>query len=330
MRGALKTGGIYDLTKAYHSLNVGDGTEPTELIEATREFDNAFVPAGRATEIAVLAGAVLNEVLLSKRDSTSDCVALAIVVPAFQGLRKANPIPQLVTSAEQYLADRSADLRKPPKDSKPEAGVAKDVIDNTTQALKESQFPQAADHLGTLVAAQNKIMRGQAAEIRALEKRLLLLREESDVLWWLTGAHSRIVNQSFADLEPGAAALLVGRELADLTQIIPGPLAIGAFAKRMLGSTLSEKAEVELTLGSAINSLSGQVRTAWGEDAQAAKSSGICPLYSAIVHSLTVAKPAEWPPLFKKSQSLDAKLKCHPALLSRQLYLESLLLRAGN
>lgn len=322
----LEPASVYRLAKAYHGLAA---EAPNELIDAIREFDSAFVASGRETEISVIAAAVLNEVLDSDPDRTSDLAALAVVVPGLQGLRKKSPIPELISSANQYLATRSAELRKPARETHSDAVVAKENIDGAIQALKDNQPPQAADHLNAVITAQSKIMRGQAAEIKSLEKRLLLLREESDILWWLTGMHSRTLDRSFSDLDIGCAALLGGRELADLTHIIPGPLSIGAFAKKMLFGAFEKSAATDIGLATAINAMPAEVRKEWGEAAEGLTGIDICPLHSGIIHSLSVAKPSEWASVFKKSQQIDAKVKCAPVALSRQMYLETLLLRAG-
>ena len=51
-----------------------------------------------------------------------------------------------------------------------------------------------------------------------------LRQEESDILWWLFGEYSRDLEQHISELSLSASCIIVGKELADLILVFPGPI----------------------------------------------------------------------------------------------------------
>ncbi|HZZ26778.1 MAG TPA: GTPase-associated system all-helical protein GASH [Pirellulales bacterium] len=327
--GALDSDDINQIGRCYHSIT-NDVGGPTVLIDALREADSTFVPLNHLQELAVLSGAVLHEALGDKNTDIANLAALVTVVPTVQGLRTSSVVPRLVDIAEQYLADRSRALRSAPLPQLKGSVVNKELVEAVSKAFNENAAPSATEPFGKIIATQNTIMKAQAASIGILADAYELLREESDMLWWLTGMHSRIATIPFSELKLGPSILLIGRELADLTRVIPGPLAMGAFAKRMLAQCFGSESSKDIQLATSINGLSRDIRDSWAKDAAKNDELPMCPIFNAVINSVSVAKDSEWLPLFKKSQHLEAKLKIAPDLLCRQVYLETLLLRTGG
>jgi hypothetical protein len=319
---------LADLGRLFYGR--GTGADKVEkLVASLREVDSTFASTGKNLELAILAAAVLREVL-REEDGDSDFAALVIIAPYLQGARNTGTVPVLIDIAEQYLVDRSLSLRSTIPSKGKAIGVSKELVDAVAKAFDENTLPNATEPFGKIITSINQSFRVQGAKIVELTEACELFREESDMLWWLTAMHSRIANSSYNEIKPASAALLMGKELADLTRVIPGPLAVGAFIQRMMTQCYGNAINKDVQLSSAVNGLDHPLRETFAQRVAASSFFDLCPVANAIVHSTSVGQDAQWPPLFKQSQGLDAKLKISPVALSRQVYLESLLLSYGG
>jgi len=66
------------------------------------------------------------------------------------------------------------------------------------------------------------------------------------MLWWLVSEYSRDRNQSWKKVGLSATSIIAGKELADLTRIIPGPVAAAAFLDRIVRLSDSAKSQIPL------------------------------------------------------------------------------------
>jgi hypothetical protein len=85
-----------------------------------------------------------------------------------------------------------------------------------------------------------------------LERADAVLLEESNIVWWVFGGFSRDVGTRFSEMVPGFAAVLAGKELADLTRIMPCHRATPAYLDKQLEVHRSKK----LTLNELIEQIS--------------------------------------------------------------------------
>lgn len=70
-------------------------------------------------------------------------------------------------------------------------------------------------------------------ELGGLERVLAVTAEETNILWWIFGGRSRDTNEAFAHIADEVIPFVAAKELADLTTLLPGHVAIGAFADRV-------------------------------------------------------------------------------------------------
>ena len=322
--------GVLELARTFYRLPSKDPDRFEELINAVREGDASFVPKERDLEITVLAGMVLFHSISLGRDKIGNLSALSSVVPNLGGLRKP-VLPGLLDAAEQYLADRSAQLRERQDWQSSQKLADQETTDELLTAIKANQWPVVADKLEDVLTGYAEILAVQSKHIANLEASQNLLREESDMHWWLTGLHSRTLGKGFSEVPIGPASLIIGHELASLTRVPPGPLAIGAFINRALvGAHGKKNAASKSSIAAAINGLPQSVRSTWGAAASCGDSVDLCPLLSGVVNSTAVDEECDWPPLFKKAQTIEPTSSLAPAVLARQMYFECLLLRGGG
>lgn len=94
----------------------------------------------------------------------------------------------------------------------------------------------------------------EEAESGNLERVLAVTAEETNILWWIFGGRSRDTNEAFGEIADEVIPFVAAKELADLTTLLPGHVAIGAFADRVC-QTGRTKATQTVTVTAAIKKL---------------------------------------------------------------------------
>jgi hypothetical protein len=314
---------IYELVRIFFNLPAKNAKATKQFEDAICEADNAFTTIGSEIELTVLAGATL-ALSLESTSTLRTTAAICLVVPHLQEIR--NPIiPEIIQRALQFLANEAASLRNTQPTKTKVLELPKDSFDAVITALNADTVASASEPLTKLFAAHSQQIRTLNSNIITLQSRYDLLREESDMLWWLTGESSRIKSKSFSDLPQTQTSILVGLELAQLTRKKPGPVAVEAFIRRMFKQTQASPAK-PVQLDKAVNALERETRKAMVEKFENHSALDLCPVYFACSSSLHVEGDKEWFAIFKNSQDLDPHLKLNQVNFAKQVYLESLLL----
>src|SRR5712692_2056476 len=191
-------GDIALLTQIFYQLNLSDPSFPQRFRKAFNDADPNFPMSGNDRELIVLAGAELVDVVERGSRDIADLAALCLVCGAIQNVRAASAVPQIPEIATKYLSQRSVQRAKPEKDGKEEA-------------------------LSKALAAAGEPYSKLAPEFQKLQLEFPIVSEESNMLLWMISETSRDVGQRWSEMPFGMVCTLIGKELADLTQIIPGP-----------------------------------------------------------------------------------------------------------
>jgi hypothetical protein len=336
-----------DLQKRWRAIeSLRETVGPSELAELVRLFfglpshddkflakfrgvfkaaDDAFPMRDNDPELRILAGATLAHHFPSK-DSWGTASALAVLSADCQGHRTA-PVPPILSHAEQSLSERAGSLRKSNEhQSQPQTDFSAEL-----QALKAA-FPQNnVSHLSEPLTNVLQAMAGAVAHVSALASRLQgeqgLRKEESEVLWWLFGEHSRDLRQPFSELKSPSACLIGAKELSDLTQTLPGPFAAEAFLDKVL-----RLAHPTLTAGVSIAEAVTACLIDWQRSLIAANGTDsladLCPVHLAATKSVEVEGKKTWYGPFQSLAGFKPTVKMAPLCLAVQAYRERLFLRA--
>ena len=221
------------------------------LVEILRTEDASYSMIANRQETVVLAACVLADRIENK----SSLDLLGVVVTSAMGLRKAKTSPWLIDLARQALIDRSVEARKTPGPviiSKPATSKLADEIkaagdDFEAQKANMVKLRSEALSWSSTLASQS------AAAATQLFDQLNLLKEETNILWWLFGETSDLLNEPFAALGVGTADIVAGFDMAHLTTSDVGPVAAPAMMARMV--RLAKKSRAKLTLTMAIEGL---------------------------------------------------------------------------
>jgi len=91
-----------------------------------------------------------------------------------------------------------------------------------------------------------------------------LHREESDVLWWIMGEYSRDHDKPICEIKIPELYILVGKELADLISIIPGPFSAQAYLNKMLKLSSVDFSK-PIKISDAVNKADKKWRQQWSK-----------------------------------------------------------------
>ncbi|MDH4185714.1 MAG: hypothetical protein OEV08_01835 [Nitrospira sp.] len=163
-------------------------------------------------------------------------------------------------------------------------------------------------------------------ELRQLAQRLSLVSEECNMLWWLLSEFSRDEEQPWKNFSAPAITLMAGKELSDLTSLLPGPNAALAFLDRIIRCAKSEPLET-VSIKEAVNQVSLQWRQRYVELYSFAPLENLLPLGEAIKLSTISQKKNAWETMFKEKTGISAGAKISPRKLSYQVFIETQLCR---
>jgi hypothetical protein len=167
-----------------------------------------------------------------------------------------------------------------------------------------------------------------AAEVAEEQRHgLRVLREETNILWWLFAEHSRDLGHQMAQLPLPAACVVSGKELADLVEVLPGPLAAVGVLDRMLRA-VEPQLRTTTTVQEAVNAAPREWRARWAAGAECERVEDLCPVLCGIRRSLDTNGPDDWIPPVRTLTTVDVLAGLPPVELAVQAYQERLLAEA--
>jgi hypothetical protein len=326
--------------------------------DAFRAVDASFPVRDNAAEMGVLAAATIVSVLEQRGGAVADLAAQATMCADCQGHRPGERPPGLVSRAREYLSARAAALRTAPE----LAGGAKPVLNTETllgrmEALLDlpmpargresgigavlegsygsgspalSWTPPAADAVGpalqSVVSAVFDVAAATAKVAEEHARRLRLHGEQLDVLWWLVAEHSRDLGQELRSLPLPVLCIVAGKELADLTAVLPGPPGAAGVLDRVLRGGEPEPGSATSIL-EGVNGTPRAWRTVWAGTERAQPLEDLCPVIQSVRRSLDVQGGDEWAATVWEATGVNVLEDIDPLDLARQAYEEALLLR---
>ncbi|MDB6027358.1 MAG: hypothetical protein JWM68_3581 [Verrucomicrobiales bacterium] len=296
---------IISLTRMFCRLGNVDDAFLTKFRAVFQETDNVFPMRDNDQELCVLAGCELVDLILRGSKNLATFAALSLVSASVQNLRPSPCIPEIPELAASYLRKQSVNRAVPSK--------ANDEGAN-------AELYSALTELGTPYDQLTE-------EFRKVQTELSIVSEESNMLWWLFAEHSRDEQKRWSEFSVPAAALMSGKELADLTRIVPGPFAASAFLDRVIRSAKT-KLPAAITLTDAINDSPLTWRQKYYPTNCSSQIDSLIPITYAIKLSLNSPDNNDWLPAFVKGAGISANAKLAPQLLSLQVFHEGLLCRS--
>lgn len=294
-----------------------------KLYEPFSESDPAFDIADNEREMKILAGAALATLMDDLDSSLGDEAALGATTATMFGERSADLPQDLAALGERAIRRRAEANRTRPKiDSARERVQIKVNVAQVSQELSESfdenAVAEAIAKLGTTVQSGfSTIAKRHASAMQSLEHFLEIQDEEMEMLWWLVGEYSPSYSCPFVKVPSEAQPLIFSMELADMTNLLPGPVSIAALLSRTGLSTV-ETIKVEQV----VNAVKGD----WLEERVSTKLSSplMTPIHDAIKRRLETGEGEAWIAGWAAVTELPRDLDLAQLNIATQFYHETL------
>jgi hypothetical protein len=243
------------------------------------------------------------------------------------------PIADIVRLAREWLSSRAATSRQTSEQALPSAEKlhrdfeeAISAVDKVLQAGGAPPTFAGPIHtaLNHLSGAIGRVVRWADGEQRQLAFR----REESDILWWLFGEHSRDLRIPFRELKMPGACLVVAKELSDLTRTLPGPYSARAFLDKAIATVAPDGSKSSVTLAAAVASCPPEWRKIAAACPDLDRMEDLCPSCFALRKAVEADGKKSWEQAFNTVTGIKAQVKIQALYLSEQAYEEWLSVRA--
>jgi hypothetical protein len=325
----------FELVRLFYARPVKQSTFIESFRNAFKETDSAFLMRDNDLEIRILAGATIANILDQKPSSKSDATALATVSGAYQSLRPQILLPDIVKYARDYLTKESLRVRE--IENVPDLSItppiSRDAVKTLKTALGGNSLDSSPESLTSLLEKLSNTVVDLAESVDQSNRTLLdnykIQQEETNILWWLFGEHSRDQERHIRKVDFPGVCLVIGKELADLTILLPGPRPASAFLDKMLRTAKIDPPE-SIKLIDAVNSSSREWKTKWIGEKDFHIVDDLCPVHLAASKSLETSKSNDWISAFESATGLKARKTIHPLNLSLQTYEEALLIQIAN
>ncbi len=328
--------GVTELAKDANSemvealVRLAFGTKRTaspQLIAKIREaFSNAdanFRHSGNNLELQVLAAACLVQIM--EVGPSSSRAALAITTAACGGARTVELPMDLVARAEITVHLRAEINRKRPglsmKFSKLQ-NLDFSTVQETVQSRPDWDSVIAA--FGEMQTVLEKTFAELATQeevmFEKVDSHLKIKDEELDMLWWLTGQRSTDLCCSFDAIQADAQPIVMGKEMADLTTLQPGPVSLKGLLSR---AGLKERKKIALTTST--KAVSAEWSKSFLNDGE--YSPVTMPLHFALQRRLENDAGDEWISNWSSVTGIDANFAMSSLELGIVFYRERILAR---
>ncbi|MCY0854991.1 GTPase-associated system all-helical protein GASH [Cupriavidus sp. D39] len=295
------------------------------------EKDPTFDVATTDKEAALLAGSAI-AYCFEENLKIEDPLALCLVTAAFGKTRKAVADDQIVTQAEQRLAEIQTEESSILANRKHNArGQAlNEAMASLEQPASRQNPANGLQHAHSVLKELGDYAEA-AARASATNDNLILgylrrLEGEVRVYWWVTSGWSSDSAKGFKTLPLMEAALRAGKELADKSA------GVGLFSAPALLAMVLERGREDASKPVALAEAVVNPERAWRLQHCADVAEGDCanlmPLTTAMGMAAASEDAADWQPRFQRLTGLSVDMELSAEQLAIQLYRERLLLRA--
>ena len=281
--------------------------------------DDTFIGTGADTEIRLLAASTLAKVMAGN-GALAAWTAMAVTTSFFDGRRTLSkfpvPLEQIARDRLRMLAGTIAQRPtfSPAKVVSPKPLAAPEDLDGATLTkLVNTAMTNAVAAVSSVADQHNKAMASYEGYLKRQD-------EDLQVLWWVIGQRCRTLEVPFDKMKPEQRPLILGGELSELIEHLPGPPSTKAILSRA-GLKDTDK----VSLAEAIAACGSE----WvGENSSATPSPLVFPIHFAITRSAEVDGD-QWVAAYKATTGIDAVAAVGALTVAQQYLFENLMLDLG-
>lgn len=236
-------------------VRVAFGDPPGELAAWLIETFNAEVPVVEADQPLrqqLLAVAILVSLLDEQAGPQVDQAALIVKTLTFAGREPGHS--DLLTYAEKHLSWARNDTASLPSRTKtPGQSTA------TKEALEQLATADWAVYRTAIVELANEVTRVRQALVRQagwVEQREAPMREQLELLWWVTSGISASAARPLNDIPALAVPVIAGLDVAALAPRVPGPPSFSGLLRFAIASA-SVRDDLPVSLDESRSALDG-------------------------------------------------------------------------
>lgn len=316
------------LRLAFKTRQSAESAALTKIREAFKAADAGFDMKGNDREMQVLAGAALSQ-LMSRGGLAGAEAALGVTTAALAGARKPDLPLDLAILAEDAI-DTIAEANRTRPKLKSHATTDAPKFDFEKAAAKVRETPNwegVAEAFGLAADATRGALaimaRRQANAVNALDSFIRIQDEELQMLWWLIGQRCEDLDCAFDAVPAEAQALVFAKELADHTEVSPGPSSIRGLLSR---AGLKERRKI------ALSAAIGAADPAWLQDLvpETEPSPVSTPIHYGIKRQLEIGAGDAWVAGWAAAVGVPVSFALSPLSLGQLFYRERLLVLFGD
>lgn len=287
-----------------------------EFIKLFTDSDPLFQQNDNELELRVLCGAIVHQYIINYEYDESIVLALSLMSANFGNKDIINH--DIINDVNVYLNNKSIELREQNTDLELSDDIEEEDVDEETVETLDTLKAKFENFYN--ITQMNEIL-------NKLVNNIAILDEESNIHWWIFRGFSNFKTKPIKDLDIEIAPIVLGKDLSDLTKIIPGPIASEQYIMKLINDCFQGKSVDLLIFKDVINKLERVDKEIFVENYKKTNIGNLCPILFACQESLKIDDNKNWIAYFEKYSGLKAKTKYGIIDLAKQFYVENLLVK---
>jgi len=294
--------------------------------QAFKDADPFFVPDDCAQEIATLASIVLTILLDGSCEEEYSVDTALLLTSALHadgipinsvtdiGTRALNALDRLAVEQRDRVARFELKQPRVPKINVQKLLAKAPEINGGDPSQTANVLQRIIDQVTSQALTQARLSYENSVR---LADHILVKDEELDMLWWAYNDYSTKLREPISKIAPGLRALVAGKELADRTSILPGPLV----AKRLLHK-IGVKSKSKITIIKLVESCDRD----WIEAVLSSRVSRHTPIHHALKLGFDTDDKTAWEPMWRSQTGVQAEFTLTEPMYAWLFYVERQLL----
>lgn len=321
LRKELTAPKVVELIKFYYDLNTSEC--PGWMFDPFQKADATFSQKNNKRECKTLARCLIKAALADN----SIPIALGVLTASVGLAETKDEIDvQLPEIAAFQLLNIALENKKKIFNVAPFPDISIPTKNTAIEAFVTSgELPKLSSILKTMVQETIDLQKNVNMKLGSVNLKAKDLQQENEILWWYVGAWSTLLNTPFDTLDAPLCGLMLGADLANLSNASPGPAAIKPLIHKMLEATKVDKNK-EISIADLVDTYGLQIVDKL-LPMEAKVYQPLCPLLTALSRFKEIGEVKVWVNSYQVSFGYNAQLKFKPLDLGLQIYRELMLIK---
>jgi hypothetical protein len=291
---------LLDCIRLFLGKKTSNAKFATEIRDFFLSLDPLFLE-GNDLELKILAGSSIYKYIIDKRSRWVD-FALALVSGSFGISFENAAFIDVINTGKRQLAEESISVRST-------ANVSRDQAhESTSEVNLETESESQLDKMQQAVSL--------------LQKQIDVIKEESDIHWWLFRQYSNLLGKPLESMSPMELPISISSDLAALTRFKPMPLNFDQFISRAVADNANDFS-FKKPLGEFVAQLSDSTEELLNLEKN--DYGNLRPLTFGAQKLKELSTFEAWAPVFDRDSNIKRGEEFTIAEITSQLYIERIL-----